>query len=198
MLHPSAVCSLKSAKLKRANPKSDVYGRMQRHCIGHQRTALNVPRSLLAATVGSRHLHLSTLTLHHAAARTFLPRHLCVRGHARHSRGHTGHQQQQNRSELAQKLHLTEEYAAPRDATTGTTNIRLLVQLPGIRVLQVSNRYLVKLGQVDLHSPHQIAIILLSAVGCGEVFALQQCQDAAADVVSHGTYLFQRSSFRIG
>jgi hypothetical protein len=136
MLCPGDVCSVKSVKLKRANPESDEHGRMQRYRIGLQRAALHVPRSLLAAAVGGRHLHLSALTLHHAAAGAFLSRHLRVRSHTRHSRGHTDHQQQQNRSELAQKLHLIEEYAAPRDATTGTTNIRLaLAHLPGIRVV---------------------------------------------------------------
>src|ERR1700686_4027047 len=125
MLRPSAVCSLKRVKLERANPESDEHSRMQRHPIGPQRTALNIARSLLATAMRGGHLHLPTLTLHHAAARAFFRRHLRVRGHTRHRRGHTGHQQQQNRSELAQILHWTEEYAVHKDVTTAITSIYL-------------------------------------------------------------------------
>jgi hypothetical protein len=125
MFRPTVACPLRRVKLERGNPESDEYDRMQRHRIGHQRAALQILRSRLAAAVRGGHLHLSALTLHHAAARAFFRRHLCVGSHARHSRGHTGHQQQQNRSELAQILHLTEEYAATKDVTTATTNICL-------------------------------------------------------------------------
>ena len=93
---------------------------MKRHRLRLQGSILNTLRSFLAAVLRGWHFHLSALTLHHAAAGAFFDRHLSVRSHARHRRCRTGHQQQQNRSELAQRLHLIGEYPEFRIATTGT------------------------------------------------------------------------------
>ena len=78
-------------------------------------------QNAFAAVLRGRHLHLSALTHHHAAARAFFRRHLRARSRTRHRGSRQGPQQQQNRSELAQSLHVIGGYPAPTDAATRTT-----------------------------------------------------------------------------
>lgn len=93
---------------------------MKRYRIRLQSIVVNSGQSFLAAVVGARHLHLSALILHHAAGLLFHG-HLRVWSHTRHRRSHTGHQQQQNHSELAQRLHLVRIYPVSRTPQlTGT------------------------------------------------------------------------------
>ena len=122
MLHPSVADLLRSEKLKRGDRDSDKGYRMQRHGIRFQRALVETLRGFRAAAVRGRHPHLSALIFHHTAASAFLSRHLRVRSHACHCWSHTGHQQQEeDHTKLAQRLHLIEEYAASRNATTWIT-----------------------------------------------------------------------------
>ena len=67
----------------------------------------------------NRHLHLSAIVLHHAAADALFRCHLRVRSHTRHRRCHKGHEQQQDSTELAQRLHSVEEYANAQSRHNG-------------------------------------------------------------------------------
>ena len=53
-----------------------------------QRIIVNAERGLLAAAMRHRHLYLTALVLHHAAAGTLFRVHLRIRNHASHCRGH--------------------------------------------------------------------------------------------------------------
>jgi hypothetical protein len=96
-----AACALRDQHLKRGDPQGNENGRMERRRVRLQRAVIDSFRNFLAAVLRAGHVHLSALALHHAAAGTFFGRHRSVWRHARHRRRHTGHQQQQKRSELA-------------------------------------------------------------------------------------------------
>ncbi len=57
---------------------------VERHRLCIQGIVVNARRSLLAATMRRRHLHLPTLVLHHAAAGALLSAHLRIGNHAGH------------------------------------------------------------------------------------------------------------------
>jgi hypothetical protein len=78
---------------------------MERHCLSVQSIIVNAQRSLLAAAMRRRHFHLSALILHRAAAGTLLSVHLGIGNHAGHRRGQACHQQQDQYTELAKRLH---------------------------------------------------------------------------------------------
>ena len=71
-----------------ATPKFRDCNRVESHCLciqGHYRE-----RSAgFAAAMRRRHLHLTALVLHHAAAGALLSAHLRIRNHAGHCRGQT-------------------------------------------------------------------------------------------------------------
>ncbi len=55
--------------------------------------------------MGSRHIHLSAVALHHAAAGAFLSCHLCIGSHTGHRRSQRDHQQQGKHTDLAETRH---------------------------------------------------------------------------------------------
>jgi hypothetical protein len=57
---------------------------MECHRLCIQRIVVNARRSLVAAAMRRRHLHLAALAFHHPAARTFLSAHLRIGDHAGH------------------------------------------------------------------------------------------------------------------
>jgi len=71
-------------KIYGGQPDDGKDDRVEGHCLGVQRAIADALRSRLAAAMRCRHLHLSALVLHHAAAVTLLHAHLRIGNHAGH------------------------------------------------------------------------------------------------------------------
>ena len=79
---------------------------MERHYLGVQRIVVNARSSLLAAAMRRRLVvRLPALALHRATAGALFGAHPRVRNHARHRRGQTRRQQQNQHPELAANTH---------------------------------------------------------------------------------------------
>jgi hypothetical protein len=84
MFNPSDDRRGRIHQLESSQPDNGSYSRVERHCPCVQRVIVDARRSLLAATMRRRHLHLAALVLHHAAAGTLLAAHFRIGNHAGH------------------------------------------------------------------------------------------------------------------
>jgi hypothetical protein len=81
------------------------YGWVEYYGLRIERVVVNAPWSFLAAAVRCRHLHLPALVVHRAAAGAFFCVHFGIGNHASHHWSHAGCEQQNKRTELAEKTH---------------------------------------------------------------------------------------------
>jgi hypothetical protein len=105
VFNPSGDSGGRVHQLGSSQPDHWHYYRMERYWLGVQRVIVDARRSLLAATMRRRHLHLPALVLHHAAAGALLSAHLRTRNHAGHCWSQAGYQQQDQHTELAENTH---------------------------------------------------------------------------------------------
>ncbi len=84
MFNPSSDNGARIQQFIGSQPDRRYCDRVERHCLCIQGIVVNARRSLLAAAMRRRHLHLTALVLHHAAAGALLSAHLRIRNHAGH------------------------------------------------------------------------------------------------------------------
>jgi hypothetical protein len=92
MLNPSSENRGRRQQLISSQPDRRDCNRVEGHCLCIQGVVVNARRSLLAAAMRRRHLHLTALVLHRAAAGALLSSHLRVRNHAGHCWRQAGYQ----------------------------------------------------------------------------------------------------------
>ena len=102
---PSGDSRVRMYQLKSSQPDNGNYNRVEYDCLRVERVIVYARRSLLAAAMRCRHLHLPALILHRPAARTLLGVHLSIGNHAGHRWSQAGCQQQDQRTELAENTH---------------------------------------------------------------------------------------------
>jgi len=84
MFNPSSDNRGRLQQLMCSQPDRRDCNRMEGHGLCIQGIVVNARRSLLAAAMRRRHLQLTALVLHHAAAGALLSAHLRIRNHAGH------------------------------------------------------------------------------------------------------------------